>query len=269
MVAVEWQGGQFMNAARGSSRMRTRRSGGQGLIEGTCGSVIVMSVFVAMTVLGVNVYSVMVNQSKVQKAADIAARIVNESRFWLGTYRNDFSASDARARAQFAADSVLNLMGLPSAEIVEFDPGTFIQDGTSGFVSTHIKLRVRALRMPYRTAGFPASLDMTADGYSAASSYTPYAACVMGFTAPSQADPFGRPNLGSTTRRIQVPVIGYDQQFPGGAVVPPSHGQGANGSAVRGGAYIGCETRCFGYADDLTRVDCSRPGAPSFRRLGW
>jgi hypothetical protein len=209
-----------------------RSAKGSMLIESACGTIVFVIVAVALIAGGINIYSFIVNSQKVQIAANAAAQVANNARFWLGTYRPNFRADDAQTNATAAANAILAEAGLPACTVELFEPA--IQGNSStgynGFVVSHVRLSVPGLQFPFaNTIGFPSVFNVTADGYSAATSFTPYAACTLGIP---RADGRGR-------RRIQIPVIGYGNQITGEEATNGT--SGGSGSAVAGGTYFGSE----------------------------
>lgn len=241
---------------------RSRSTTGSVLVESACGTVVFVITAVALIMGFINVFAFINNYQKVQIAANAAAQVANNSRFWLGTYRPDFNQSSSRENSIAAANAVLNAMGLPPCTVEVFEPATQGRSATgfNGFVVSHVKITVPSLQFPFANAiGFPALFNITADGYSAATSYTPYAACTLGVRS---AD-------GSSRRRIQIPVIGYGNQPIGGAATNASIG--GSGSAVAGGTYFGSEVDLPGATvtnDRLTVVD-TRSNPNSFSALSF
>jgi hypothetical protein len=237
---------------------QTRTRQGQAIIESTCGLIVFLMVAIGLALGLLDVYAIMVNSQKVKLAADAAAKVANDGRFWLGTYRNDFDANASRQRAEATANYVLHAQGLPNCELLVFEPGLPVQENGSYFVCSHVRIKVPGLRLPFIAAGIPGVIDLTCDSYNAESSFTPYAAMVVGFANIGETDPYGRPvSTQQLTRRIQVPVIGYGNQDANGGL--SSSPVGGSGSAVPGGRYVGTECRVYGAlsSDTLTVHDVS------------
>jgi hypothetical protein len=241
--------------------IRTRRNpNGSLLVEGVAGTLVFVIVATFIIMGCVNLFYLMANYQKVQMAANAAAQVCNNNRFWLGTYRNDWDEAKARDNSEAAANTILNSMGLPNCTITRFDPSITGSGsaGYQGFICSHVEIAVGGFHFPYAKAlGFSNLTSIKADGYSAASSCTPYATATIGFTPQGQADQYGRPLAGAITRRIQVPVIGFNSQTSSGQMIQPA--LGANGSAVGGGSYISAEVRSYGSitGDCLTKVNTS------------
>lgn len=249
-------------AISAQSQRRARSASGSLIVESACGTVVFVIAAVSLIMGFINVFSFINNYQKVQIAANAAAQVANNSRFWLGTYRPDFNPQTSRENSIAAANAVLSAMGLPPATVEVFEPATQGQSNTgfNGFVVSHVKITVPGLEFPFANAlGFPPLFNITADGYSAAASYTPYAACTLGIKS---AD-------GTSRRRIQIPVLGYGNQPIGGEATNASIG--GSGSAVAGGTYFGSEVDLPGATvtnDRLTVVD-TRSNPNSFSALSF
>lgn len=257
------------NSLTANNNRRIRSTSGQGLIESSCGLIIFLMVAIGLFLGFLDVYAVMVNTQKVKLAADSAAKVCNDGRFWLGTYRPDFNSEAAQARATATANYILRAQGLGDCQVLAFEPGNPVRENGQYFVCSHIRIRVPGLRLPFAAVGIPGVIDLTADGYSAESSFTPYATMVFGFTDIGQTDAFGRPsNPRNLTRRIQLPVIGYGSQTGDGGLSGARNG--TSGSAVPGGRYVGAEARIYGAlsGDTLTQHDVSS-GSDVQTPLSW
>lgn len=226
-----------------------RAARGSVLVESACGTAVFALVAVAIIIGSINLFTYILNYQKVQLAANAAAQVAGNGRFWLGTFRPNYNPTNARENAAAAANSVLAQIGLPNCTIEEFEPSIQGRSGTgyNGFIVSHVKISVPGLQFPYANAlGFPAVFSINADGYSAESSFTPYAACTFGVRS---AD-------GSSRRRIQIPVIGFGNQLNGQAATNAN--PGGSGSAVAGGTYFAAEVDLVGATvtnDRLNIVD--------------
>jgi hypothetical protein len=164
---------------------KLRSSKGQGIIEGVCGSLMVVLVFVLLTMLSLNVYSALVYSHKLQFVADTAARVYNERHFWLGTIRPDFKEDEARQKATETASRLLEKLGLPQLTTIEFAPE--VNEDSLAFAT--VKLTVGGLKLPYGgNKVFPGFISLSSVGYSAETATTPYASYIIRVANPGGAD---------------------------------------------------------------------------------
>jgi hypothetical protein len=196
-----------------------KRASGQGIIEGVCGSIIFVLVFVLLTMLGVNLFTYGVYSQKLQVVANCGAKNFNDGRYWLGEMRPDWNENDARARGEALVNELLPRLGLPPASKIEFT-------NTVGpnFGYTECTITINGIRLPYGgNAVFPSVLGVTCTGYSADSSYPPYAQLTLVVPPPNDGwsvaaiPAFG---FARTSRVNPTQVYTPTKNCPEGKVVP-------------------------------------------------
>lgn len=131
-----------------------RSARGQGLLEGACGTVILVTVFVLLVMLGINVYTVLTVDTALRLVASESAKVREEYTFFLGQKRNDIDDQTARDTARAFAVALSNANGLAVApEDVDFND--VVNADQSG---TQCTIRLRALKLPYGGGAFPLAL---------------------------------------------------------------------------------------------------------------
>jgi hypothetical protein len=166
---------------------KVRSTKGQGLIEGVCGSLIVVLVFVGLIMLSLNVFATVVYSQKIQFIADTAARVYNERHFWLGTIRPDFDETEAQRKATETATKLLEKLALPPLTSISFSP----EVTEEGLAFATVKLTVGGLRLPYGGKIFPSLISLSTVAYSAEAAATPYASYVLRVPAAGTVDANG------------------------------------------------------------------------------
>ncbi|MBX9669296.1 MAG: hypothetical protein K2X93_16850 [Candidatus Obscuribacterales bacterium] len=236
---------------RGRGKCRER---GQGLVEGVCGSIVLVTVFCLLAMLATNLFAFGVYSQKVQVIANAAAKNFNDGHYWLGARRRDWNRARAEVRGRALVDRLINELGLPPAQEVTFH-------GVEGpdFAYTECNVRIAGLRLPFASENiFPTLVGVSASGYSADSSYPPYAQLTVWIPPfESSTHPEGR-NLSNNWRVAALPAWGFanctGQPTEGG--LSPS-ASGAEGGALPGGEmyHYGLVARGYGCDVKIKKFD--------------
>jgi hypothetical protein len=128
-----------------------RYNGGQGILEGVCGTLIFVSVFVGLVVLAINFYTVLTVDTTLRLVAMETAKLREEFTFFLGQKRNDIDEGTARSNAAAFASALAQANGLDvQPSDVQFND--VINADQAG---TRCSIKLRALRLPYGGGAFP------------------------------------------------------------------------------------------------------------------
>lgn len=140
-----------MRRAHNRARASRRNASGQGLLEGACGTAVLMTVFVAILTLGVNIYTVLTVDTTLRLVAMESAKLREEYTFFLGQRRNDIAEQTARDNARAFAVALCKANGLAvRSNDVNFND--VINADQSG---TRCTIRLKQLKLPYGGGAFP------------------------------------------------------------------------------------------------------------------
>jgi hypothetical protein len=208
-------------------RHRISMTGGV-LVEASVSVILIIAVCIPLIIFGVNLAFQLLYQSQIAHIANETARVVDESRYWLGLPRPDYDENAKEAtinRAKKAAESMCRKIGFPGVsatiEVVSEDDLDL----------TICSLNVNAIaRIPFRLVLFNYDFaqlfpgNISARGVAAHAKTQPYA--VMHLDCP--VEPSGHPNgyvfgpgEGPPLNRgvAVIPAYGFWHH------VPPDHGK--------------------------------------------
>jgi hypothetical protein len=191
------------NAAR-----HGRTSTGQGLVEGACGTVILITVFVLLVMFGLNAFFAIKYSADVKIIATEAAKVVLTNKYWLGMRRPDYNPDEAVAKASEIANTLATKLGIPAVQIVEFN-----QEETPAGDIISVKVQADGLRLPYAAKIFPRFLSMAATGVSVQPKNSVYACVDIATQQPGQSNP----NIFDVVR---VPAFGFSRNTANGQAAP-------------------------------------------------
>lgn len=141
---------------------KNRTQGGQAILEGTAMLCVITMISVLLIMLGVNVYSIMLHDFKLQLIAYEAARADTESHYWLGMKRTDKSDpgySPDHSKAAAIAEELAAIAGV-KIKAVEFST----PDNFKGSVCTITS----GFQLPFGTGVFEAFKAMNRSTQAAA-----------------------------------------------------------------------------------------------------
>ena len=183
-----------------------RNQKGQGLTEGVCGTALIVSTFVLLTMLGLNVYTVIVAHEKLRIVAYEAARVVDSKQFWLGMSRPDANSDQTKTSATALANALAARLGLPKLSSVDYQVQADPNNPALVFASCTVTCP--AIPLPFGIAKlFPKALSISETGISGDMATPPYA---VAFLQVPLAPPTGG------TGAFAIPM--YSTAFPN--VVP-------------------------------------------------
>lgn len=131
-----------------------RTSLGQGLVEASCGTFIIATVFVFLLMLGLNVYSVLVTDSRLRLICTEAAQVREEHTYFLGMKRVDFTEAEAD---QIAKDFAVRLADANGVTITATDVA-FSTDESTEQATTTCTVTLDKFALPYGGGVFPSLL---------------------------------------------------------------------------------------------------------------
>lgn len=140
-----------MKRAHSTARDRKRNASGQGILEGACGTVVIMIVFVAVLTLGVNIYTVLTVDTTLRLVAMESAKLREEYTFFLGQRRNDIDEQTAKDNARAFAVALSNANGLA----VQPNDVNFNDVINADQAGTRCTIRLKQLKLPYGGGAFP------------------------------------------------------------------------------------------------------------------
>lgn len=217
---------------------KIRNQKGQGLIEGVCGLVTVLSVFVLLTAFGVNMYAISSDAAKVQIVANETAKRINDLYFWYGAKRPLFQRlknhdgsgtgnlsgpaigggthkiSESQKNAVTYAQQLCKNLGLPSEGLdVRFsDP---VVKGE--FEYTKVVVSGIQRKVPFNIKGvFPSSMKLSAVGVAVQATSPPPAFIRLGYNLIS-GDTVNPSDTSNVTQVAILPSYGFQTDAPEGA----------------------------------------------------
>lgn len=167
-----------------------RSQRGEGLIGGVAGTILFIAIALPVGIFFVNVAIQLTIQSQLSHIANQAAIVVDAHRYWLGLPRPGFNAAEAEQKADKAARTLCQAIGLPPLRVdVQLDPPGSDPDIRITQVDVTVDI-TRAIPFRINLFGydfgklFPTAL--AARGVSANANVRPYA--LMHFEAPATVD---------------------------------------------------------------------------------
>jgi hypothetical protein len=137
---------------------RFRPNSGQGLIEGACGLIIVVTAAVLLTMFGMNIYATQVADGKLRLVALEAAKVRDQYQFFLGMLRQDYKPESADANAKQFAASLAKANGVP------LDPNDDVAFASQVLGQVHVttcQITLKSLKLPFGGVVFPDFLKRT------------------------------------------------------------------------------------------------------------
>lgn len=194
------------------SRSMSRDFRGQGIVEGVVGTWLIVTVGIMILLLLINVGFLFLYQDKANRAANEAARHINNGQYWLGMERPDFETNRSKleTEAKGLANATLAFMGMPELSNWHADPKK-IKIGESGeALVVKVSFDVSGLRA-VSGSFFPPFLTIKASGIASEAATLPYAMAVLNF---QQTDP----SLPTKQRAVRFPIY----------CITSAQGEGAN-----------------------------------------
>ncbi len=182
------------------SRSMSRDFRGQGIVEGVVGTWMIVTVGIMILLLLINVGFLFLYQDKANRAANEAARHINQGQYWLGMERPDFEKNRGKLEkeAKGLANATLAFMGMPSLSNWKCDTRT-IKIGEEGEASViTVSFDVSGLRT-VSGSFFPPFLTIKASGVATESATPPYAMGIINF---QQTDT----SLPTSQRSVRFPI---------------------------------------------------------------
>ena len=200
-----------MNSRLQRARKSVKRSAsGSAIVEGTCGTVLILGIAVPLLLFFGNVAAQLSLQAQVSHIANQAAQACDDGRYWLGQQRPGFTEQVASEQATAVAQDLCERVGLKGASVnVKFE------SNNSEFDVTVCDVNVNAVgKIPFRTTAFGFDLaklfpgNVSARGVAAHAKVKPYALIHM--DAPTREDQSATTPLGFNQRDVAViPAYGF------------------------------------------------------------
>ncbi len=195
-----------------------RNSSGSAIVEGTCGTVLILGIAVPLFLFFGNVAAQLSLQAQVSHIANQAAQACDNGRYWLGQPRPGFTEQVASEEATAVAQELCERVGLKGASVnVKFE------SNNPNFDVTVCDVNVNAVgKIPFRTTAFGFDLaklfpgNVSARGVAAHAKVKPYALIHM--DAPTREDQSVTRPLGYNERDVAViPAYGFFYNASAGA----------------------------------------------------
>lgn len=229
-----------------------RKMQGQAIMESMCMMVIGIPIFILMVMFFVNMWMAMTYQSKIQVAAESAAKAIQNHAWFIGMKRPDYDLSSAAAQsdATQVANKVLAAFGLGSASSCEVD--------ASDTLVVSDKMQVQMVKVKLTVSGLGSFGDyfkigtMTATGVATTdAAVAPY--CVLKLSMFDQQS--------MKTRTTYVPC--YSVGWSSGSTVQGQSvdgttifGSSNNASVIDGGSFAG-DYKCAQWIAQVSALDCT------------
>ncbi|MBY0550650.1 MAG: hypothetical protein K2W95_25450 [Candidatus Obscuribacterales bacterium] len=161
-------------------RQGMRKNNGQGLLEASCGTFIITTVFVFLLMLGLNTYAILTTDTKLRLICSEAAQVREEHTYFLGMKRVDFTDAQADQIAKRFAVSLAESNGIPITE----ENVAFHSDENTEQASTTCTVTLDKFVLPYGGGAFPSFLAREVSATVARMSVP--APAIVGFNGVSQ-----------------------------------------------------------------------------------
>lgn len=171
----------------GDYRHQTRRhSSGQAIAEGAVALWLLVTAFVLMVALGINLFFLTQWTGKVNLVAAQAAKVIAINKYWLGMIRRDYKEADTQAKAKTVAQNLCTKLGLPQPSGFTF---TSTSDTTGDY--NQVVVTVSGLPLPFQLGNvFPNFTSVSGTGVDFEPTQQIYAALhISAVKAPYDAAP--------------------------------------------------------------------------------